>query len=660
MMSFSDFSLADDVDQILFEVDDILRFLTSLLSWFWVILAKLAWEFLTNKWVYLEVLWMDSLLWQWRVIVKNIANFGLWFYFVYTVFSAIIWKEEITKKIKGSLLWILVAWIGIQASRFFTAAMIDLSTITLVAAGSLPAQVISQNSDVRESLKKSLSPFVDENFKVTTWIEYSLCPPGSAAREYITTSEIPVELTSLTWDDARNRFIDMLLPSADDVSGPFYYLWLSILNTQFLNTDDRSDSPSVKKTILNTILQWWTSIIYAIEIWVLCILALMRLVYLWMFIVLSPLAVLLRCITKGDKKIWEKIGGDKWFLWSLTKHINFKSFFINIFKPTIIFLWIWLALIFATLMNGLIIKSADTYIDLWWVQIVSKSDENLPNNKSYRTVIRSNIFTYTFRHAGKGILDFMMSILTLVMVYVIIKIAVNMWWWKDFVSEKIGKIQKSVWETLTSLPVMPVAWYDDKTGAPKTQFLNAKQIFGTWSNSVIWWKMGQIEGKIYDEYSKQTNVINWWFSGDMAKTKPLEAGSWREITDTLSNTSTTRVTTEVLTTQLRQIREFGNRLKDKWWLDKGQWYGMILNPEASDKRWQDNFKNWLDRADPRINDTKWSNMVKTRQNLEDTDKSLEKLFETTQYVEAYAELFGLKLTQNTWEYLKHADISRKE
>jgi hypothetical protein len=46
-----------------------------------------------------------------------------------------------------------------------------------------------------------------------------------------------------------------------------------------------------------------------------------------------------------------------------------------------------------------------------------------------------------------------------------------------------------------------------------------------------------------------------------------------------------------------------------------------------------------------------------------TDKTLEKMFKSkgkeNQHVKAYADLFGLNLSSNTWDQLKNADISKK-
>ena len=134
VMCFSDWSLAvyGDAEEV-WTLAWTLDFIISCLSRFWVIFANIAWKFLTNNWVYGEVLWIDVLLWKYWNIVKNMANFCLWFYLVYVIFKWLIgqWKENIMNNLKSVLLRILVAWIWVQASWFLTSVVIDLSTITM-------------------------------------------------------------------------------------------------------------------------------------------------------------------------------------------------------------------------------------------------------------------------------------------------------------------------------------------------------------------------------------------------------------------------------------------------------------------------------------------------------------------------------------------------
>jgi hypothetical protein len=49
----------------------------------------------------------------------------------------------------------------VQASRFLTSVVIDLSTITLSAVGAFPSQVVSKSESVHDGIKQSMKPFTD-------------------------------------------------------------------------------------------------------------------------------------------------------------------------------------------------------------------------------------------------------------------------------------------------------------------------------------------------------------------------------------------------------------------------------------------------------------------------------------------------------------------
>ena len=646
VMCFCDWSFAADNRDILWSISRLLYTLVNILSWFWVIFAKLAWEFLTNKWVYWEIIWLDKLLRQYRVVVRNIANFGLWFYFIYKVFLILIKKEWLTKDIQKVLLWILVAAVWIQSSRFVTAAMIDISTISLVAVWSLPAQITSKTPEIEEGFKKSLSDYIDQDFSLTTWLELRLFPQNWNFLENV---YIPTERTK-----TKEEIIDALLPNAEDVSGPLYYIWFSLLNANLINSMDNSDENSLKKTLINVLIQWWTTIVYGIEMFVLCVLALMRIVYLWMFIILSPLAILLRCISKADKDLWNKIGWEKWFLASITKHINISSFMINIFKPAIVILWIWITMVFAVLMGGIINKNGDKSIkeDIWWIQITSYEDWN-EQNRTYTTNIQSDLFSYTIRHVGKWLLDFIISIMTVIVIYFIIKMTINIWWWKDFVSTKIKKMQDSLGKLINSVPIIPVPWYD-KQWVPTTRYINSNDIFGGSSSrgSIFDRVVGNLQGKVTDQYNEQNSIIDSWFNKD---TKGyLTAYEMLQITNAKDNNDS------INTLRLKK-QAIDSMKSDKW-----KWMTLNLETASNDGYWIKEFENWLKYSKNKnitwtTNDRAWNLMI-TRWNDDDNkDKTLENMFQKDESnnVKAYADFFGLNLSQNTWEQLKNADISKK-
>ena len=147
VMCFSDWSFAAEWDN--FNIMGFtLNSIVAILSWIWIFFAKLAGTFLTNKWIYGEILWIDALLWKYWNVMKNIANFWLWFYFVYVIFKWLInqWKEDITQKLKDILVWLLIAWVWIQASWFLLAVLIDVSNILTYSVWWLPIHILGKDA----------------------------------------------------------------------------------------------------------------------------------------------------------------------------------------------------------------------------------------------------------------------------------------------------------------------------------------------------------------------------------------------------------------------------------------------------------------------------------------------------------------------------------
>ena len=665
-MCFSDWSFAVNANgEEMWSMSWIIHFIVSVLSRIWVLFAKLAGEFLTNSWVYWEKLWIDVLLWQYRNIVKNMANFCLWFYLVYIIFRWLIGqfgeKWDIMKNLKNVLLWVLVAWVWIQASRFLTAAVLDLWTVTLSAVWAFPSQIVSNDENVKEGVEISMKKFFDtDGMSIATGEIYELFPKGEAANSFTRMVGF-----SLEKEITKENFFDILMPNKDDVSGPLYYLWFSILKVNEINSmGSWNNDSSLKKSIVNLIIQWWTTIVYSIEMGVLCIIALMRIVYLWMFIVLSPFAVLLACIQKA----WEKDLLGKWFIADLMKQINLKTFLAKVFQPAIIVLWFSLCTIFATLINGIInddqTRRLDKF-DIWWVTVTTTQDpkKNDSDDVTYTNKIEWSMLEFSVSHLWKWILDFMLSIITVILVYRIIKASIKIWnsfgGGKDFLSGKIEKITKWVEDVITSVPILPVAWYD-KEGVPITRYATAGRVL--WRNGLISEGMDRIQRKINDVYNEQNAVIDAWFDKN---TKVLKSGD----KNIIEGKAMYSQWLGALTAQWNEIRRLGNRSKDDGWLGSGEGYWMVLNPDASDKWWQDRFKAWLtnvNKDDIKWDDAEiWQNMVNRWQGKAENDRTLEKMFTTNESgesssVRAYAKLFGLWNDITKWEDLEHKDISRKK
>ena len=121
----------------------------------------LAGKLVDNSLVYWEVLWFDAVLWQLWNIVKNLANFTLWFFFLYKIFKYLIsWKESV----KEIFLRALIAWIWIQASWFIIATLIDASTILTYWVWWLPISVLKEaGEDITDAESWKYNPAVLKN-----------------------------------------------------------------------------------------------------------------------------------------------------------------------------------------------------------------------------------------------------------------------------------------------------------------------------------------------------------------------------------------------------------------------------------------------------------------------------------------------------------------
>ena len=658
LMCFSDWGFAAEWSNELTGLEILwfsLNFLVSILARMWVFFAKLAGIFLTNSWVYGETLWLDVLLWKYWNVVKNMANFGLWFYFIFAICRWLLkqTKEDVTKKMKDIILWLLVASVWIQASWFMVSVVLDISTITLVAAGNFPYQVISGSSDVEKSMNTSLKKYVDLAEKGKGEL-ISLFPNDENTNSFISVRNPSIGTSSVA---SKEQLLDLFLPNTDDISWPLYFIWFSILETNVITSINTADKNWIKWTILNTIIQWWTTIVFGIEMILLCVVALMRIIYLWIFIVLSPFAVLLWCVQKVEKKTsWNN---DKSAFDTFKSQIDFRTFFINVFRPTIIVLWFWVSVIFVSLMNQVISQHGTNEFKARWITI--KSIQNpwdsgkSEGDNTYTTEIDNNLLHFTLANSWRTLLQFILSILTVLIVYYIISFAVKMWDWKDIISKNVKWMQDWLGKVISRTPIVPVPSYD-VNGAPISGGLSWE-----WLSNVAKRKVNNLQYSVDKLTSKQTDKVMemWWLTSDDTLTQTMQTGIinvwW---------VSSGLKWLQILEAKRDYINDLSNGIKtDKW-----KW--MTLGPNPWDGGfWAWQFSSWLTDMRNRTGEIQWNdrdiwiNMINRWNSASDTEKTLKNMFKKNisgedNSVGAYARLFGL-WNITTWEDLIDADISQK-
>ena len=142
-----------------------------------------------NSMVYWQAFGFDVVLRELWNIMRNLANYTLWFIFIYKIFKYLI--DQKSWGIKKLLISSLIAWIGIQASWFVMAALIDLSTILTYGIWWLPITVLGDKGIWWNESQWACSD-KDSKFKYDPYVYKTLItvdvdkPDRSAIKHYLT------------------------------------------------------------------------------------------------------------------------------------------------------------------------------------------------------------------------------------------------------------------------------------------------------------------------------------------------------------------------------------------------------------------------------------------------------------------------------------------
>ncbi len=124
-------------------LESILKVIYVLL-WPALFIAGLAMD---NSLVYWELFWLDDALYKFRSIMKNFANFALWFIFVRSIIQFVLNVQKGKWTHPKDLIVKLLLWsILVNTSWFIMWALVDLSTVLTVWIWWLPLQLIENEN----------------------------------------------------------------------------------------------------------------------------------------------------------------------------------------------------------------------------------------------------------------------------------------------------------------------------------------------------------------------------------------------------------------------------------------------------------------------------------------------------------------------------------
>ncbi|MEF2176154.1 MAG: hypothetical protein V3575_06825 [Candidatus Absconditabacteria bacterium] len=240
----------------------------------WFIPAILAGKLLTNDLVMGEMFGMSFMLWKLWNIMKIFALYTLGFYTVYLILKG-FFKGESISVVKSGIGKIMLAGVLINFSWFLMLVLIDISTIMVAGVGSFPTEFFGQ-AEYRKTLLAG-----------TTNIPETLVMHSSSTDSRLPTFEKRDGALQLD----NNELVANILARENDMSGPLLYLGFAIMRFQDypVYTDQILSS---KNIAFATVIKIVLIMMFVIPLLVLAVVNMIRIVYIWIWLVFSPFIVL--------------------------------------------------------------------------------------------------------------------------------------------------------------------------------------------------------------------------------------------------------------------------------------------------------------------------------------------------------------------------------
>lgn len=278
---------ANGIIGIIFDV------LVRIWSWIWVIIATLAWQFMSNEWVYGSGIGIDKTLWTLWNYMKNIANFLIAFLFIYQIAKWVVGKDAFN--IKALLPKILVSTVLVNMSWFIMGAAIDLSNIGTATIGAVPQAFFKNNKESEAQMKKLLATVSD-----TVKVQMECKQPVVSENKENTAD--------------KNYKLDLVWARFNDMSGPLMYMGMSIFRLQEFNFADE-ETANRSDLSMAWIIKIFILLMFLAPMIALLLINLKRVVYLRIVIIFSPLIIVfhekfgMSKMPKIDGKVgWNNIG----------------------------------------------------------------------------------------------------------------------------------------------------------------------------------------------------------------------------------------------------------------------------------------------------------------------------------------------------------------
>ena len=287
-------------------------------------LVVISWKFMDNSVIYGSFIWMDTLLWHVWNVMRTFANYIIWFILIFSIFTLFLWwKLEQFNPIK-IIPQLAIAAVLVNASWFLIWVMIDISNVMTYAVGTLPLQMankkIVDNQTIPQFWMKlqdnganSFQVWIMDWNKLLPFCEYKANDKWELIAKYDCAFERNWKYYNYnSWDNISTTSWK-LIQSKNTFSEIQKKLWwmtwiLWTMYASLINIWATVSYPSWSwvAMIWDLIFKLFFLLALIIPLLTLAVILIVRAVFLWMFIIISPIIFLFTPIKSFEKVLWEK------------------------------------------------------------------------------------------------------------------------------------------------------------------------------------------------------------------------------------------------------------------------------------------------------------------------------------------------------------------
>lgn len=314
---------------------------SSFMKWVWTtisvflaLLTYLGTVFLSPEWINGSLFWLNEYFKSIWVLVSNVVYLIFAFILIWIAFMNIIWKWQEKYALKQALPKFIVGILIVPFSWFIIQFILSLSAILTISALNLPFETF-------DKFNTSLS-----STKIPKSCTLNLKTLGES-KEWDSKEESKKFFDC--WKEWDNQItLEEIRKSEDGIDSIFWIMWLytywilSIESMDKLNDFDISSIKNMSDLVVKLLFDVLFIIVYSVLIIAIWLVLMVRWIYIWIYIMISPLFGLMYFF---DKTSW-------W--WEFFDKFNLKQFISLAFVPvyTMLALSFWLLFIYAA-WNGM-------------------------------------------------------------------------------------------------------------------------------------------------------------------------------------------------------------------------------------------------------------------------------------------------------------------